>query len=500
MPPFSAALVTRGPSWLRTLTPFATAAIVFVVGVVAYYSSRREAESTALVERTHEMIDGNQALLARVVDAETGERGYIITGDQHYLAPYEGAGADAHATIAHLRDLADDDLTLRARVDTLGTLVANRLASLSTRVEARKRAGFGAAKAVLALGIGEATMDSIRGVAHRIEMHEDRLMEERHANAAAHARTVLVVIVSGTASAIAIALVLNLMLSRYAAAQERLVRQLEEQNKTLETQRAELQTSARLLHDHALELEEAHRQLLDRTQEAEDANRAKSDFLARMSHELRTPLNAISGYADLMEAGAHGPVTDAQVTDLVRIKRSGRHLMGLINNVLNFSKMEAGGLVFDIEPLLLRDVLGNVELFVAPQMNAKGITLCIETCARDLRVLADREKLDQILINLLTNAYKFTSSGGRITVACDAGDGRGRIQVRDTGRGIPADKLEAIFEPFVQVDARGESGVGLGLAITSELATAMNGTLEAASTLGTGSTFTLSLPLSERFD
>jgi signal transduction histidine kinase len=441
---------------------------VLVFGIVAYIGNRREADSTALIERTHEMIDGNQGLLARVVGAEAGERGYIITGNPDYLAPYEGVTTDAKHTIDHLRVLADDDPAQVALVDTLRVLVENRLTSLETRVAARRTNQLGSARSAVAMGIGEATMDSIRAVARRIEMSEERLMDQRHANAAAHARSVIIVIVFGTAIAIAIALALNLMLGRYAASQERLARQLEH----------------------------THMQLLERTREAEEASRAKSDFLARMSHELRTPLNAIGGYADLMELGLRGPVTDAQLADLARIKRSGRYLMGLIDNVLSFSKLEAGGLTLHVEPLRLRDVLTEAQPFVAPQMEAKGIALCVASCSPTLMVMADRAKLDQILINLLTNAYKFTPTGGSVSIDCEIAEERACISVRDTGRGIPTDKLETIFEPFVQVGSptSDSGGVGLGLAITKELAEAMGGSLRATSQVGVGSTFTLTLP------
>ncbi len=480
--PVATPFVARGPTWLRTVTPFATAGIVLVVGIMAYIGTRREAESTSLVEYTHQVIDGNQELLARVIDAETGERGYVITGNDRYLIPYEGAGNDARRIIQRLHTLTGDDPAQQARLDTLGTLVDRRLASLSARVAARHSGGFVAARDSIAMGSGEATMDSIRAVAAAIEVGEQRLLQQRHQSADAHTRTVVAVIVSGTAASIAIALVLNLMLGRYAASQERLVRRLEDQNGELEAQ--------------AIELEETHAKLLARTREAEDANRAKSNFLARISHDLRTPLNAIGGYVDLMELGLRGPVTDAQRTDLGRIKRSGKHLLGLIEHVLNFSKLEAGKVRLDLAPLHLHEVLSEIEPFVAPQITAKGLAFTLGPCGDDVIVIADPEKLDQNINNIVTKSYKFTPSGGHVAVECETSVGAVAIHVRDTGRGIPADKIGSIFEPFVQIeDRRGDgSGVGLGLAITRELATALGGTLHAESTIDVGSTFTLTLP------
>jgi len=235
--------------------------------------------------------------------------------------------------------------------------------------------------------------------------------------------------------------------------------------------------------------------------EAESANRGKSEFLAIMSHELRTPLNAIGGYAELMELGIRGPITPQQRGDLDRIQQSQRHLLGLINGVLNYARVEAGAIHYAMSNVVIRDVLVTCEALVMPQVRSRGQELLFSAPDDALVARVDRDKLQQIVLNLLSNAVKFTEPGGRIelrsgvSVVDDAPFVR--IEVSDTGIGIAPEQLERVFEPFVQVDAkltRTREGTGLGLAISRDLARGMGGELTVESRVGVGSTFVLTVP------
>ncbi len=231
--------------------------------------------------------------------------------------------------------------------------------------------------------------------------------------------------------------------------------------------------------------------------ESEQANRAKSEFLATMSHELRTPLNAISGYTELLKMGLRGPVTEGQIADLDRINRSQSHLLGIINDILQFAKLEAGQLEMKVEIFAVAQALDVTEELVRPQLERKGISYMHLRGDESVKVRADRDRFHQIILNLLSNAVKFTPQGGRITVGWRIEAHRVLIDVTDTGSGIAADQFQRIFDPFVQVQAgttRTSEGVGLGLPISRDMARQMGGDISVRSELGKGSTFTLTLP------
>jgi PAS domain S-box-containing protein len=234
-----------------------------------------------------------------------------------------------------------------------------------------------------------------------------------------------------------------------------------------------------------------------RIAEIETASRTKSEFLAAMSHELRTPINATLGYADLLDMEIAGPVTDQQQEYLKRIRGSQQHLLRIITDLLNYSRIEAGQVEYEITPISLHTAVEAVLAMVESLALGKGIVLQHGPCPVEVVARADLGKAEQIVLNLISNAVKFTPAGGRVTVGCGMVDGKPCVTVSDTGPGVPPEHQHSIFQPFVQLGrslTSGHEGTGLGLAISRDLARAMGGEITLRSEPGEGASFTLTLP------
>ncbi len=245
------------------------------------------------------------------------------------------------------------------------------------------------------------------------------------------------------------------------------------------------------VHQLNIQLEQANKRL-------EQADRLKSQFLANMSHELRTPLNSILGYAQLVMGGVYGPVTETQNDRLARVIRNGQSLLGLINDLLDISKIEAGRVVLEPQRVETHELIQTVLTIVEPMAEKKGLKLTYDS-ANCPAVYVDKDRARQVLVNIVANAVKFTQQGG-IRIDTEAEGNFLRFSIADTGIGMPPDALESIFEEFQQVDnssTREYEGTGLGLTIAKRLVEMHHGRIRVESTLGVGSTFHVTFPLAD---
>jgi signal transduction histidine kinase len=502
----------------RFAVVFGPALIVVLFGALAYWGALRERRSRLAVENHHRVVETLQQLVTRLVDAETGQRGYLLTGRRQYLNPYRAARRDVVREVASLRKLLRGRAYQQARLDTLARLTSSKFDELAQTVAIHDAGRHDAAIRIVETDRGRQVMGRARRLAAAMQRVEVAELAARSAREEASSRGLLLILAVGTLLAALVSLLLNAWLHRFAVGQQELTASLEAANGQLQEHEAELRTQYEQLEEQSLELEAQSTQLQDqaaellaqndhlqrvsvelerRTDAAESANRAKASFLAAMSHDLRTPLNAITGYVQLLEMGLRGPVTVAQVQDLRRIGSSSNRLLALISDILSFARLEAGRTEIHLRNARLDHLLRELESSFLPQLTARGLSYRCQDSDAFPWVRADPERLGQVVLNLVSNAIKFTDPGGSITLSWVADDEFVVIRVRDTGRGIPEEKLQGIFEPFVQVDReRTESasqGVGLGLAISRELVRRQGGELHAESTPGQGSCFSISI-------
>jgi signal transduction histidine kinase len=526
-------VLPRHSQALRRTAVLAPPLVVLLFAGLLFDGIQRRRAITARVQQTQQVVSDVQHIMTQVANAETGHRGYLIVGEPEYLEPYHGASGEARGRIAALRVALAADSVQLARLHELERLVDERFAIFEDVLAARQRDGPEAGRVAMMTRSGHGVMERLRAVTRAVTAHEESRLERYTAAQERASRLLLLTLVAGSLVVIAVAVLTNVLFRRQLSVQERLNddlayanTRLQEQALELEMQTQELQTQALHLEDTALELEasndELQRQgasleslaaqtaaaneelqrvnriLEERTAEAERANRGKTEFLAAMSHELRTPLNAITGYIDLLQLEVYGTSSAGQQKALERIRSNARHLLVLINDILHFAKIQAGHIELRSTAVSLDALLAETDTVMAPLVRARNITFERRNEAAGVAVLGDQHRIRQILVNLLSNAVKYTESGGRVTLSTVIDGERVRIQVRDTGAGIPPDMLDVIFDPFVQLQ-RGPGGeltdgVGLGLSISRELAEAMTGDLVVESSLGGGSTFTLTLP------
>lgn len=284
----------------------------------------------------------------------------------------------------------------------------------------------------------------------------------------------------------------SIFLARQRAEQD-LIRTKEALEAKSEALAQSLERAEALLHER----DRARTEADEARHAAQAANDAKGRFLSMISHELRTPLGAIGGYAALLDEEIQGTLTDGQREYIAGIVHNQKHLLRLVNELLDLAKIESGQFVLHLAPVPVQAVLESVQAMIEPQIGASQLRLEIRSDDPTLLIHADGKRVEQVVLNLVSNAVKFTPAGGIVRITTARMADQVRLHVQDTGVGIPDRQLESVFEPFVQVESsqpRGSRGTGLGLAISRELARAMHGDLTVESARGKGSTFTLTLP------
>jgi len=417
-----------------------------------------------------------RALLAAYVDAETGQRGYLLTGDEAYLQPYEAARAALALSDLRLKSLLTPEkqlAELRGRIEELGS---QKMAVLAQAVSEQRAHGPETALAVVREGRGKGMMDSIRTLAAQLDAELAATMKGLLADAEQRLAFTTAVFFS-TSVIVAAALVALFFLTR---------RQFGERETLAVAQRAShVRVETLLASERAAHSEATH------------ANKLKDEFLAVVSHELRTPLNAILGWTTLLREGAD----DAQELKegLDTIDRNAHAQARLIDDLLDVSRIISGKVRLRISEVDLHALALTVVDGLRPAAEARGVKIALLPNEEATEVLGDPDRLQQVVWNLVSNAIKFTPRGGEVELSVTRVGSAVALEVRDTGQGIRAEFLPRIFDRFSQQDAsttRGQSGLGLGLSITRHLVELHGGTITAGSAgEGLGATIHVEIPM-----
>lgn len=451
--------------------------LVVINDLVAYQGNQILIESEQGIVGAQSALTELSTMLATLDDAETGQRGYLLTGNVAYLQPYTNAH-QAIITYQHaLTTMLANDPLQEQRLTQLAPLVDDKFAELQQTIDLYNQHQTQAALQVVNTGYGKQKMAAIRQLIGQMQATENQMVAQREA--AAQQVTQQTRGATGFATLVAILCIIFLgrTIVRAVVKSQQLNRQLE----------------------HAfVALQAANDELTQQNERVQEANRIKSHFLANMSHELRTPLTGILGFTELVQRQILGPLNAEQLEYMGDIMTSARHLLQLINDILDLSKIEAGKMRFFPEMLQLPYVVNEVCEIVQPMASSKHITLTQTIDPSLSEVMLDPAKFKQVLYNFLSNGIKFTPEKGEVRLELHAEDGeRFRVEVIDTGIGIAPGELHKLFQPFQQLDAsttKQYAGTGLGLALTKQIVEAQGGTIGVSSEVGVGSRFWATFP------
>jgi len=455
--------------------------ILALLSASDYWSTRTFLVTSEEVNHAHEVVEQLDHLLAEMTDAETGQRGYLITGSVRYLAPYERATARIADTLHAIRVLTADDSAEEERLNRLVPLVASRLAIMRETMDLYDREGLAAARQHVLTDRGKTVMDDIRKLVGEMDRAERMVLLDRGAYAHASARLTRVVVLVSDLLALGLVGSSYVIAMRGLAERRRHVVAVEEARGQAERQAGELAVLAR-------DRDEARRA-------AQEASRLKSEFLAHTSHEIRTPMTALVGYTELLGDPDLSPAERAE--GLATVRRNGEHLMTIVNDILDLSKIESGRMTIERMACSPFALVAEVAAVLRPRAAHDGLD--VEVGYRSPlpeTIETDPTRLRQILLNLVGNAIKFTPRGSVRLEVGPVEDTRLCFEVIDTGIGLDAEQQARLFTAFAQADAsttRRFGGTGLGLAISKRLAGMLGGDLQVRSVPGEGSTFTLTI-------
>ena len=448
------------------------ALLLVAMGALGLFWSYGQIEKAAAARKhNHVVVIHSQDWLSELKDAETSHRGYVLTGDEVFLKPYLKVRDELDGRLQELRQLTAIP-EARVHLEAVGPLLAAKMAYIAQVIELRRQQDTAGAVALISKGEGQRIMDLIRVEMSAFNQIEEAALVQHDGQFHARLRYLFTILVIASLLTLAMALVFAWLIYRDSRHQLKNLVHLETL-KLLEVQ------------------QETSRQLELAKTIAEKANLAKSDFLSSMSHELRSPLNAILGFAQLMESDSPTP-TASQKASIDQILHAGWYLLDLINEVLDLAVVESGRLSLSLEPVSLPEVLSECQEMIDPQAQKRCIHMIFPKFSEPCFVKADRTRLKQVLINILSNAIKYNRTGGTVTVECvKTPAGHIRISVNDTGAGLAPEMLAQLFQAFNRLgqEARAEEGTGIGLVVSKRLVELMHGKIGATSKVGAGSVF-----------
>jgi signal transduction histidine kinase len=519
-----------------SLVSLSLVVVLFAVGAAGLLSVVELSDSWHWEKHTYEALGQSEKLLFATSEVETAGRGYLISGDQKFLEPFNTKLLQIKIHLRSLRQLTADNPRQQERLDRLEPLIQQRIAETSRVIAARASGDSMAAIHRVSTGVGKRLGDEIREIIGDLQSEENLLLADRDREVKAAVQRQQITMFGGSILAVSI-VITSLALTTRELRQRRqverekrlLLEHLEEQveqrtadlsmtngrlsaeiverkttEQALQESSARLRKQARLLdlaHDGLkLSNETLEERVRERTAQAEAANRAKSAFLANMSHELRTPLNGIIGFAEFLADGKPGALNPKQKEYLEDILQSGRHLLQLIIDVLDLASVEAGKTELSVESFSLCEAIEDVCAVAKPLVEKKRIQMEVDIAPELGHITLDRRKFKQVVYNLLSNAIKFSDDGGKVQIiAAPQGEGRFKLSITDSGLGIKAEDLHRIFKKFEQLEggaSRRYEGTGLGLTLTEKIVELQGGTIRVESVVGKGSSFTVVLPLS----